>query len=297
MCLSTWWQRKWDDHDRSNRYVPLAFGKNYLESCDSNAVLFTNGDNDTYPLWYAQEVEGIRDDIRIINLSLLNTDWYINQMRRPINDADSIHLTMHPGKYIQGTRDYVTFYENHGLNIDKDKRQELSDLMAFINSDKRETRVPLQNGDLLDFYPTKKVKITIDKDAVLKSGTVAEKDADKIVDVMRWNIRKGTLMKADLVLLDLIATNARNGWKRPIYWAITTGSDAYLNLMPYLRMEGLTYRLVPIRKDKNRDDGQPGFPDTDIMYDNVMNKFEWGGLDTEEDMWVDFVDDAPGEEF
>lgn len=281
--------QEWDDHDRSNRTVPLAFGKNYLESCDSNAILFTNGDNDTYPLWYAQEVEGIRDDIRVINLSLLNTDWYINQMRRPINNADSIHLSMHPGKYIQGTRDYVTFYENHGLNIDKDKRQELSDLMAFISSNKRETRLPLQNGDMLDFYPTKKVKITINKEEVIKSGTVAEKDADKIVDVMRWNIRKGNLMKADLVLLDLISTNAKNGWKRPIYWAITTGSDAYLNLMPYLRMEGLTYRLVPIKKDKQKDDRQPGFPDTDLMYENIVNRFEWGGLDTEEDMWVDFV--------
>lgn len=281
--------QEWDDHDRSNRTVPLAFGKNYLESCDSNAILFTNGDNDTYPLWYAQEVEGIRDDIRVINLSLLNTDWYINQMRRPINNADSIHLSMHPGKYIQGTRDYVTFYENHGLNIDKDKRQELSDLMAFIRSNKRETRLPLQNGDMLDFYPTKKVKITINKEEVIKSGTVAEKDADKIVDVMQWNIRKGNLMKADLVLLDLISTNAKNGWKRPIYWAITTGSDAYLNLMPYLRMEGLTYRLVPIKKDKQKDDRQPGFPDTDLMYENIVNRFEWGGLDTEEDMWVDFV--------
>lgn len=280
---------EWDDHDRSNRYVPLAFGKNYLESCDSNAILFTNGDNDTYPLWYAQEVEGIRDDIRIINLSLLNTDWYVNQMRRPINDADSIHMTMHPGKYKQGTRDYVTFYDQHGLNIDKDRRQELSDLMAFIGSDKRETKVPLQNGEYLDFFPTKKLKVTIDKEAVIRSGTVAPKDADKIVDAIRWNIRKGTLMKADLVLLDIISTNAKNGWERPIYWAITTGTDAYLNLMPYLRMEGLTYRLVPIKKSEQQNDGQPGFPDTDIMYENVLGKFEWGGLDTEEDMWVDFV--------
>lgn len=281
---------EWDDHDRSNRTVPLAFGSNYLESCAPNAVLFTNGDNDTYPLWYAQEVEGIRDDIRIINLSLLNTDWYINQMRRPINDADSIHLTMHPGKYKQGTRDYAIFYENHGLNIDKDKRQELYDLLRFIASNDRSTQVQMQGGDWLDFFPTKKVKITVDKKAVLESGTVSEDKADEIARVMSWNIRKGTLMKADLVVLDLIATNAKNGWKRPIYWAITTGSEAYINMMPYLQMEGLTYRLVPIKKDERIDnDGQPGRVDTEIMLSNIEEKFTWGGLESEEDMWVDFV--------
>lgn len=280
---------EWDDHDRSNRTVPLAFGSNYLESCDSNAILFTNGDNDTYPLWYAQEVEGIRDDIRIINLSLLNTDWYINQMRRPINDADSIHMTMFPKQYIQGTRDYATFYDQHGLNIDKNKRQELKDLLAFIASNKKETKVRLQNNDMLDFFPSKKVKITIDKEAVLKNGAVTPDKADEIVDEITWNIRKNTLMKADLVVLDVIATNAANGWKRPIYWAITTGTDAYINLMPYLQMEGLTYRLVPIRKARDYPSKEVGKVHSDLMYDNVMNKFEWGGLDTEEDMWVDFV--------
>ncbi|MBI1184404.1 DUF2723 domain-containing protein [bacterium] len=280
---------EWDDHDRSNRTVSLAFGTNYLESCAPNAVLFTNGDNDTYPLWYAQEVEGIRDDIRIINLSLLNTDWYINQMRRPINSADSIHISMSPNKYKQGTRDYAIYYENHGLNIDKNQRLELSDLIDFIGSNKKQTRVGMQSGEMLDFFPSKKFKLTVDKDAVLSSGTVAPDKANEIVDVMRWNIRKGTLMKADLVVLDLIATNAKNGWKRPIYWAITTGTEAYINLMPYLQMEGLTYRLVPIKKKRQIDDQQPGRIDTDIMYDNVMHKFQWGGLDTEDDMWIDFV--------
>jgi hypothetical protein len=282
---------EWDDHDRSNRTVPLAFGSNYLESCAPNAVLFTNGDNDTYPLWYAQEVEGIRDDIRIINLSLLNTDWYINQMRRPINSADSIEMTMHPGKYRQGTRDYALFYENHGLpNLSKDSRLELYDLIRFIASDKRETKVQMQSGDYLNFFPSKKFKITVDKNAVLESGTVSKENADKIVKTISWNVKKNTLMKADLCVLDVIATNAKNGWKRPIYWAITTGTAAYINLMPYLQMEGLTYRLVPIKQDNRLDvDGQPGRVDTDIMFENIKSKFTWGGLDTEEDMWVDFV--------
>lgn len=281
--------KEWDDHDRSNRTVPLAFGTNYLESCDSNAILFTNGDNDTYPLWYAQEVEGIRDDIRIINLSLLNTDWYINQMRRPINSADSIHMTMFPKQYIQGTRDYATYYDQHGLKIDKEKRQELRKLLAFVASNKKETKVRLQNGEMLDFFPTKKLKITVDKAAALKNGAVTPDKADQIVDQIEWKIRKNTLMKADLVVLDVIATNAANGWKRPIYWAITTGTDAYLNLMPYLQMEGLTYRLVPIRKSERSQSGEVGTVHSDLMYTNIMEKFDWGGLDTEEDMWVDFV--------
>jgi len=280
---------EWDDHDRGNRYVPLAFGSNYLESCDSNAVLFTNGDNDTYPLWYAQEVEGIRDDIRIINLSLLNTDWYINQMRRPINDADSIHMTMFPKQYIQGTRDYATYYDQHGLKIDKNRRQELKDLLAFIASNKKQTKVGLANGELLDFYPTKKVKITVDKAAVIKNEVVTPDKYDQIVDEISWTIRKGTLMKADLVVLDVIATNAQNGWKRPIYWAITTGTDAYINLMPYLQMEGLTYRLVPLKKSDVMPKEDVGTVNTTIMEENVMEKFTWGGLDTEEDMWIDFV--------
>lgn len=280
---------EWDDHDRSNRKVPLAFGTNYLESCAPNAILFTNGDNDTYPLWYAQEVEGIRDDVRIINLSLLNTDWYVNQMRRPINNADSVNMSFTPKQYQQGTRDYVLFNPNHGMNIDPESFLELSNILEFIASDKSGTKAPVGNGEMIDFFPTKKFKISIDKKAVVESGTVAADRANEIVDAIQWNIRKTTLMKADLILLDIIATNAKNGWKRPIYWAITTGTDAYLNLMPYLQMEGLTYRLVPIKKDKTFDDGQTGSIETDIMYDNVMNKFQWGGLDTEEDMWVDYV--------
>ncbi len=277
---------EWDDHNRSNRTVPLAFGTNYLESCPKNAILFTNGDNDTYPLWYAQEVEGIRDDVRIINLSLLNTDWYINQMRRPINNADSIHMTMHPGKYRQGTRDYALFYENHGLNIPK--RVELYDLIRFVASEDQKSKVQMQSGDYMDFFPAKKFKITVDKDAVLKSGTVSEDRADEIVDVMSWGIKKTTLMKADLVVLDVIATNAKEGWNRPICWAITTGSAAYINLMPYLEMDGLVYRLVPIKKNPVLDDPNfPGFVNSDIMYTNVMEKFTWGGLETEEDMWLE----------
>lgn len=280
---------EWDDHDRSNRYVPLAFGSNYLNSCAPNAILFTNGDNDTYPLWYAQEVEGIRDDIRIINLSLLNTDWYVNQMRHPINDADSIHMSIPPSKYIQGTRDYAIFNPNHSLPIGKKQHVELEEVLDFIWSDNKATKVPVGGGQMLDFFPTKNLKITVDKQAVISSGTVQPQDANKVVKEMKWKIRKSNLLKADLVLLDVIATNAANGWKRPIYWAITTGTDAYLNLMPYLQMEGLTYRLVPVKKERALDDRQPGRVQTDLMYDKVMGEFQWGGLDTEEDMWVDYV--------
>jgi hypothetical protein len=210
-------------------------------------------------------------------------------MRKPVNSADSVSMTMHPTKYMQGTRDYVIYYEDHNLDVTKDQPMELSSFIKLVSSDSRSHKVAMQGGEMLNFFPTKKLKITVNKKAVLKSGTVAPGKADEIVDVMRWSLRKNTLMKADLVLLDVIATNAANGWNRPIYWAITTGSEAYLNMMPYLQMDGLTYRLVPIKKKNVLDDRQPGRIDTDIMYANLMGKFTWGGLESEEDMWVDFV--------
>jgi hypothetical protein len=275
--------QNWDDHDRSNRYAALHFAEDYLNSCAPNAILFTNGDNDTYPLWYAQNVEGIRSDIRVINLSLLNTDWYADALKTKVYDSEPINFSMTRDKYKQGTRDYVIFYQNpeveRQFGINQNDYYPLSSIMKFITDDNDPmSKLTSQSGMKFSYYPTKKFYIPIDKEQILKTGTVPEKDAHLIVDTLKWEIGNGTLMKADLIVLDILSSN---NWERPIYFAITTGSDVYLNLMSYFRLEGLTYRIVPIKNTDPTDAGTYGHINTDIMYDNLVNKFKWGNMDVE----------------
>ena len=267
--------QNWDDHDRSGRTLAVDFARDYLESCDKNAILFTNGDNDTYPLWYAQNVEGIRTDVRIINLSLLNTDWYTNLLKRKVYDSEPVKMTMTPDKYAQGTRDYVLFNDGKTLGINSEEHQELKAILDFIcnDSDPR-TKVQVTGGDFLSFYPTKKFKITVDKNAVMKNGIVAAEDSAMVVSEMKWEIDRTTLMKNDLVTLDIVANNLN---ERPIYFAITTGSEPYLKMEPYFQLCGLTYKVVPI--EAGRTDGQTGRINTNVMYNNVMNKFRFGGME------------------
>ncbi|MBK5285323.1 MAG: DUF2723 domain-containing protein, partial [Bacteroidia bacterium] len=259
----------WDDHDRSHRFTSRDFAYDYLNSCAPNAILFTNGDNDTFPLWYDQEVENIRTDVRVVNLSLLNTDWYIDQIKRKAYESEPVPISMTFNQYVQGTRDYVPFVDKK-LNASI----ELSDLMKIITSEDPRAKVTSGGGEKLNFYPTKNFKLTIDKAAVLSSGTVAAADAAKIVDVMEWSISQNYLMKNDLMILDLLATN---NWKRPIYFATTVGSENFLNLDDYFQLEGLAYRLVPIKATK-KEDSFRGTVAVDLMYDNVMNKFVWGNM-------------------
>ena len=259
----------WDDHDRSNRYTARDFAANYLNSCAPNAILFTNGDNDTFPLWYAQEVEGIRTDVRVMNLSLSNTDWYLDQMSRKAYDSDPLPFSMTHEKYRQGTRDYVPFYDRKIEGYTN-----LREIIDFIASDNIQTRVRTSSGKNIDYFPTKKFSIPVDSAAVVNNGTVLKELADEIVPAVEWDITSNYILKNSLMVLDLLATN---NWERPVYFAITVGSSAYLKLEEYFQLEGLAYRLVPI-KTRNRD-GQTGRVATDIMYDNVMNKFQWGGME------------------
>lgn len=276
-------EQNWDDHDRSNRFTALAFAEDYLNSCAKDAILFTNGDNDTYPLWYAQNVENIRSDVRVINLSLLNTDWYTDGLKRQAYDSKPVDFSMTPDKYKQGTRDYVVYFENPELErrygINKTDYYPLKNIMAFINDDKDPMgTVATQGGESLRYFPTKKFSLIIDKDACLKNGVVQPEDAAMMVDTIKWEIGNNNLMKADLVLLDIIATNINT---RPIYWAITTGSDVYLNLTSYFQLEGLTYRLVPLVSNVQRD-GTTGRINSNILYKNLMEKFKWGNMEAED---------------
>lgn len=271
---------EWIFHDRSEKYTCLDFASNYLNSCAPNAILFTNGDNDTFPLWYAQEVEGIRTDVRVVNLSLLNTDWYIDQIKRKAYDSDTVPISMTWDMYKQGTRDVVYFAKDSTL-CNPNKYYELSDLLDVVFSDDPSTKKVLRSGKSIAFFPTNKFRLTVDKDAVLRTGTVSPELSDSIVDAVQWEIGDYVIQKNHLAVLDIIA---HNNWKRPIYFSITTGNDAYINLEKYFRLEGLAYRFVPLKA--NVEEGQTGSVCTKAMYDNVMNKFKWGNM-TDSNVYLD----------
>ncbi len=357
----------WDDHDRSNRYTASDYAKNYLNSCDKNAVIFTNGDNDTFPLWYIQEVEGYRTDVRVINLSYFNTEWYINQMRKRAYESAPIDFTLTPAQYDLGQRDIIYRYENPNIYL-REKfdaggsaiKQEyetlyneymtflagsnfatkypkesetlakgytkvgpqdiyglsaklsepkfietnaltynaehakvfsqkfealvrkiadlpipLKTLMAHIASDDEDYKVPLQDGKTVNYMPTTKIVIPVSHSEVKKYGVVAKDDEAKIVSNIVWNMSVSNIRKNHLMVLDLIATN---GWERPVYFATTVPNSNFLNLEPYFQLEGLAYKLVPI-KNNSAAFGEDGRVNSDILYENVMNKFVWGGLD------------------
>ena len=260
----------WDDHDRSKRYTARDFAYDYLNSCEKNAILFTNGDNDTFPLWYAQEVEGIRTDVRVINLSLLNTDWYIDQLKKKAYDSDPVPFSISSDKYVMGTRDYLPVYDR-GLKESVD----LATLVKFMTSEDEETKLPSQGGEpKLNYVPIKKVKLDIDTAEIFKNGVLPRSRASEIVPSIEWELNKNYIMKGDMMMLDLIANN---NWKRPIYFAITVGSEGYLNLEDYFQLEGLAYKLVPVKT--KLADGQTGKVESAIMYKNLMEKFKWGGMD------------------
>jgi hypothetical protein len=262
----------WDDHDRSGRFTSRDFATDYLNSCERNAILFTNGDNDTFPLWYAQEVENVRTDVRVVNLSLLNTDWYMNQLGHKYYDSDPIPLAWTPDKYQLGKRDYIPFYDR---NV-KDP-VELKDLVDFMGSDDPQAKARTNSGEEINYFPTRRIKLTVDSAAVIANGVVSPENAHKIVKTMEWTIDGSYLMKNDLAILNILAMN---NWKRPVYFATTVGSDNYLNLEPYFQLEGLAYRIVPILSN-TANEIVPGRVETTVMYDNVMNKFLWGNMNDE----------------
>ena len=265
-------QQGWDDHDRSNRYTARDFGKDYLESCAPNAILFTQGDNDTYPLWYAQEVEGIRPDVRIVNLSLLGVDWYIDGLKRAVNESAAVPMTLSSDKYRGSTRDILRYYQNP--NIPQDQYYNIKDVMDFISSDdpKKQTTA---YGDMASYLPAKNIYIPVDKKYCIENGIVTAGDTSRILSQLNFTLPGKTILKPDMMVLDIIAANQ---WKRPIYFAISVASDAYLGMQDYFQQEGLTYRLVPMKKKIS--DGYPGGVQTDLMYNNMMTKFAFGGMET-----------------
>jgi hypothetical protein len=259
--------QNWDDHNRSGRYTARDFAANYLNSCAPDAILFTNGDNDTFPLWYCQEVEGIRSDVRVVNLSYLGADWYVTQMTRKVNNSDPLPLTMKPSQYIAHRREQIYLFDQYKDAVP------LKDALEFIWSDDPKTKQAGNGGEPIAYLPVKSFSIPINKEEILKTGTVRPNYADKITSQMRWKVSKNYLLRNDLAILDILETNH---WKRPIYFAVTVGRENYVNLENYFQLEGLSYRIVPVNTAAEYP--HLGYVDTEIMYDNIMNKFKWGGI-------------------
>ncbi len=254
-------QQEWDDHDRSQKLLPGDLAKDYLESCAPNAILFTFGDNDTYPLWYAQEVEGVRPDIRVINYSLLGIDWYINELRYKVNQSDPIDVIW-TAEQIEGTkRDYVMYRPKAG--IPEDRYYDLYDMMKnYVGSDDPAKMDESRGADGLNTFPVRKVSVPVDKAFVAKNGTVNAKDS--VVDEVRFEIPKGALMKNDLAVLNILAANK---WVRPIYF---TNPSADLGFDQYIRRDGLSFRLIPVQNSR---------VNTDWMLAKAEHTFVFGNAD------------------
>lgn len=259
----------WDDHDRSNRYHSVDSAKNLLDSCAPNAILFTNGDNDTFPLWYVQEVEGYRTDVRVAVLSYLNTDWYIDQMKRPSYLSQPWPLSLENENYRQGTNDYLPF-------VEKPQVASGMDLVQFISLVKQKHPVLQEvfgSGTTLTTMPTKNFFLKIDKQKVADMGFVSANKQNEIVDRMQWTINKSLIEKKHLIILDLLATN---NWERPVYFSTTVNSADYMGLSEYFQLEGLTTRIVPVRSGGDED--SPANINQEVMYENMMKKFSFRGF-------------------
>ena len=258
----------WDDHNRSNRYTARDIAKAYLDSCEPNAILFTNGDNDTFPLWYVQEVEGYRTDVRIVNLSLLNTDWYIDQQRRAAYDGEAVPFSFEWNQYVQGTRD-VLYYRDLGVK----GRWDVKDFVQFTKRDDAQVKFKTSGNKELPLYPQKKLRINIDKEAVFANGVVDVKDSASVVDYIDWNWKANVITKRDLMVIDLIANN---NWERPIYFSGGAfGDDDYIWMKDYLQLDGFAYKLVPIKTPIQKGSPFMGRIDTEKMYTLIKN-WEWG---------------------
>ncbi|MCQ2336544.1 MAG: DUF2723 domain-containing protein [Paludibacteraceae bacterium] len=262
-------KENWDDHDRSNRYVVRDFGLNYFNSCAPNAVIFTNGDNDTFPLWYTQDTEAnpVSLDKRVCNLSYLQTDWYIDQMRRDAYESKGLPISWERKTYVEGKRDVVQVYDLIDGPIDLKWA-----LDVFLASDDPMTKTdPRGSGSYKEYLPCKRFKVPVNKDNLVKQGAITEEQKDLIADEMIIDLGgKRFLTKSDLMVLEMIANN---NWERPLYYAVTVGSDMYMGMKKYFQLEGMAYRIVPFKDSKEEH------VNTDLMYDNMMNKFKFGNIE------------------
>ncbi len=258
-----------DDHNRSGRYTARDFAYNYLNSCEQQAVIFTNGDNDTFPLWYIQEVEGERTDVRVTNCSYLGAAWYISQMKMKAYESEPLPFSLKEEQYVQGSRDVLLF------NPRFDDYYDIKQVMEFVSSDdpRAKIRSPFGRNETMNYMPTRKLRIPVDLATVLNNGTLDKEDAQRMLKHIDWEITRDVIYKNDLMIIDLMSTNE---WKRPVYFAITVPREVYLQLDPFFQCEGFAYRVVPLRTEPRETD--IGRIPSAKLYDRIMNKFRWGNV-------------------
>ncbi|MDB4926835.1 DUF2723 domain-containing protein [Mucilaginibacter sp.] len=262
--------QEWDDHNRSTKLTPHDMAYNYLNSCAPNAILFTFGDNDTYPLWYIQEVENVRPDVRIVNLSLLGMDWYIRQMKTKMNESAPLPLTMPNDKFKAGVRD-VIYYNDAKIP----GSIEVKDVFDFMLSDNKNAMAQYENGEQANYLPTKNFKLTVNADDVIKTGTLPAAKKDQIAPVMEFKYPGNYVTKDNLALMDVLS---HNNWKRPVYFTVTVPTENMMGLDKYMYNEGFAYRLLPLKADTAAAPLETA--NTLTMYNNMMNKFKWGNMKT-----------------
>ncbi len=262
--------QNWDDHDRSGRYAARDFGKNYLSCVEENGIIFTNGDNDTFPLWYVQETEGYRTDVRVCNLSYLQTDWYIDQMKSQAYESTPLPIEMDRSRYGNGKLSYA-YVLDRGYGYD----MELDKAMNYLISEDKDNKYIPEYGISIDHIPNSNLYIDVDSAAVADKIPADLKGyATDRIDIELAN--NEALMLNQLSVLSMLNSIAKDNWERPIYYAVTVGPDMYLNLDKHFVKVGLAYRILPVL---NNDTESDGLVDTETMYNNMMNKFEWGGVD------------------
>ncbi len=261
--------KNWDDHDRSGRYLARDIAINFLESCDKNAILFTVGDNDTFPLWYAQEVEGIRRDVRVVNLSLLNSDWYVSQMKRKVYDSEPLPISLNFNQFKSGSYDIMYLAPNERYT----GYVQLQELFEVIHKQPGALQVNTSVG-MVDVIPADKFTLPVDTLLVIKNRTVQPDEIDQLQASLEWTIKERALTKSQIVALDIIT---HNNWERPIYFSSTAGADTYMGLDSYLRAEGFTLRLVPVKNVP--EEVFDGYVHSDVLYNKLMNVFSYGNMD------------------
>ena len=275
-------KENYNDHNRRGRYMARDFAINYLESCPPNAILITAGDNDTYPLWYAQEVDGVRPDVRVMNTSLLQIDWYINRMQRKSNQSEALPFfsAFTPDKYLGDNRNYLSFYLQSGF-LNTNDYTDIRKIMNFVTSENTLAKLSNQNGEKINYFPTKRFSLPVDKAAAIKAGIIPKGMESQIADTIKWEFPRDIVMKDELAVLMLVAGA---DWSRPICFANTVPPAKYDGLDKYMVQEGMVYRFLPIRFEENQR-GNVAVND-DKFLDIVQHKFRYGGIDKHE-MFVD----------
>lgn len=268
--------QNFDDHSRADHSGARDYASNFLNSLEENAIIFTYGDNDTYPLWYAQEVEGIRLDVRVVNLSLIAVDWYIDLLRRKVNDSAPIKMSIPREKLRGKLRNQVFYFNQSG----QDRPMTLQNFIRFIGED---NPLSSQSGRVIEaHYPTARVIIPVDKQEVLRTGTVSVADTANIVNGIPVTVSNTQLLKDEIAILDIIASNI---WERPLYFAVTAREEKLFGMKDYMQLEGLALRLVPIKsRSENNIYGLlgSGRVNTDALFNNITERWRWGNFDKED---------------